>query len=230
MEKTMKKAMMVFAAAALAGSLVASAQEVLSANAVGYVKRAVPAGKLQIVSVPFDNMASEEGSYKFGETQIANDLPAKSAVMFWSDTQQAWVAGTKGAKGWSAGDANHVLAPGEAFFVKNTGTEDLEVTAAGEVPSAATLSRSYANGALGIMAYAFPVDVKFGDTELANQLPAKSSVMFWSDDQQAWVAGTKGAKGWSAGDANYVLKAGEGFFIKPAGEGTWEAEKPYTWP
>lgn len=230
MEKTMKKAMMVFAAAALAGSLVASAQEVLSANAVGYVKRTIPAGQLQIVSVPFDNMASDDGLYTFGQTQIANELPAKSVVMFWDAELQGWGAGTKGSKGWSAGQANHVLQPGEAFFVKNTGTEDLEVTAAGEVPSDAELSRSFANGALGIMAYAFPVDVKFGDTELANMLPQKSTVMFWDENLQGWGAGTKGSKGWSAGQANYVVRAGEGFFIKPAADGTWVAEKPYTWP
>lgn len=227
----MKKMMSLVALAVIGSVVAASAAEVLSANAVGYVKRAVPAGKLQIVSVPFVNMANEEdGTYKFGETQIANDLPRGSVVMFWDAELQGWGAGSKGAKGWSAGQANHVLEPGEAFFVKNTGTEDLEVTAAGEVPDDPELPRSYANEALGIMAYAYPVDVKFGDTELAQQLERSSTVMFWDDELQGWGAGTKGAKGWSAGQANYVVKAGEGFFIKPVGEGTWTAVKPYTWP
>ena len=64
----MKKLMSLVALAVVASVVAASAQEVLSANAVGYVKRSVPAGKLQIVSVPFENIASDDGTYKFGET------------------------------------------------------------------------------------------------------------------------------------------------------------------
>lgn len=227
----MKKMMSLVALAVIGSVVAASAAEVLSANAVGYVKRAVPAGKLQIVSVPFVNMGNEEtGTYKFGETQIANDLPQKSSVMFWDVEMQGWAPGAKGSKGWSAAQANHELQPGEAFFVKNGGSDDLEVTAAGEVPSDEELARGYASSALAIMAYAFPVDVKFGDTELATQLPQKSSVMFWDTDLQGWAPGAKGSKGWSAAQANYEIKAGEGFFIKPAAEGMWTAVKPYTWP
>ena len=227
----MKKLMSLVALAVVASVVAASAQEVLSANAVGYVKRAVPAGKLQIVSVPFDNIASADGSYKFGDTQIANDLPQGSSVMFWDPESQVWGGGSKGAKGWNAGQANKVLNAGEAFFIKNNSDGDLEVTAAGEVPDSATLTRSYVGGsALSIAASPYPVDVKFGDTELANQLPQGSSVMFWDADSQVWGGGSKGAKGWNAGQANKVIAAGEGFFVRTSSEGAWEAVKPYTWP
>lgn len=227
----MKKLMSLAALAVVASVVAASAQEVLSANAVGYVKRAIPAGKLQIVSVPFENIASEAGVYKFGETQIANDLPQGSSVMFWDADSQFWSAGAKGAKGWAAAQANHEIAIGEAFFVKNNSSGDLEVTAAGEVPDATTLQRAYAGGsALSIVAAPYPVDTKFGDTELATQLPQGSSVMFWDTDSQFWSAGAKGAKGWAAAQANKVVSAGEGFFVRSAAEGTWEAAKPYTWP
>lgn len=116
----MKKLMSLVALAVVASVVAASAQEVLSANAVGYVKRAVPAGKLQIVSIPFDNIASDDGSYKFGETQIANDLPQGSRVMFWDDANQVWSGGSKSAKGWSAGEANKVVAAGEGFFIRTS--------------------------------------------------------------------------------------------------------------
>ena len=227
----MKKLMSLVALAVVASVVAASAQEVLSANAVGYVKRAIPAGKLQIVSVPFENIASEDGTYKFGETQIANDLPQGSSVMFWDDANQGWSGGAKGAKGWSAGQANHVLVPGEGFFVRNNSSADLEVTAAGEVPSDGSLSRAYNGGsALSIVASPYPVDVTFGETEIASQLPQGSSVMFWDVDKQGWSGGAKGAKGWSAGQANKVISAGEGFFIRAASEDAWSAVKPYTWP
>ena len=227
----MKKLMSLVALAVVGSVVAASAQEVLSANAVGYVKRAVPAGKLQIISVPFDNIASETGTYKFGETQIANDLPQGAGVMFWSTENQGWSGGVKGAKGWNAAMANRELAVGESFFVKNNGSDDIEVTAAGEVPSDAVLRRAYVGGsALTTVASGYPVDVAFGDTEIANQLPQGAGVMFWSTENQGWSGGVKGAKGWNAAMANRIVSAGEGFFVRSSAEGTWEAVKPYTWP
>ena len=227
----MKKLMSLVALAVVGSVVAASAQEVLSANAVGYVKRTIPAGGLQIVSIPFDNIASDTGTYKFGETQIANDLPQGSTVMFWSEESQVWSGGTKGSKGWANAQANKELSVGEAFFVKNSTGADIEVTAAGEVPADAKLSRAYAGAsALSIAAAPYPVDVKFGDTELANQLPQGATVMFWSDGSQVWSGGTKGSKGWANAQANKVIAAGEGFFIKSSSDGTWEAVKPYTWP
>ena len=115
----MKKLMSLMALAVVASVVAASAQEVLSANAVGYVKRTIPAGKLQIVSIPFDNIASADGTYKFGDTQIANDLPQGSSVMFWSEESQVWSGGGKSAKGWAAAQSNKVVSAGEGFFIRS---------------------------------------------------------------------------------------------------------------
>lgn len=227
----MKKLMSLVALAVVGSVVAASAQEVLSANAVGYVKRTIPAGGYQIVTIPFDNIASEDGSYKFGETQVANDLPVGAGVMFWNAESQVWAGGTKNAKGWPAAQANRSLAVGEAFFVKNATGEDIEVTAAGEVPSETQSTRSIAGGGnFTIAADPYPVDVKFGDTELANTLPVGAGVMFWNAESQVWAGGNKNAKGWPAAQANRIVSAGEGFFIKSATESAWEAVKPYTWP
>ena len=229
----MKKAMMVFAAAALAGTLVASAQEVLSANAVGYVKRDIPAGKLQIVSIPFVNMASDTGTYKFGETDMAiSELQQNDSVMFWDAENQVWNPGSKSKKGWAAAQSNHVIQVGEAFFVRSKQAADISVTAQGEVPDDVSLPVSYAGDkALSIVAYPFPVEQKFGTTELANQLPQNSSVMFWDAENQVWNPGSKSKKGWAAAQSNHVIQVGEGFFIRtPEGGSTWEPVRPYTWP
>lgn len=225
----MKKLMSLVALAVVGSVVAASAQEVLSANAVGYVKRTIPAGGLQIVSVPFDNIASDDGSYKFGETQIAADAPIGTSVMFWDADAQQWAVGSKGGKGWGS-YANKTLEAGEPFFLQNAGTDSLEVTAAGEVPSVEKTTRAYAGGdGLSFIANPYPVDCNFGDTELATQLPVGASVMFWDADSQQWAVGSKGGKGWGS-YASKAVEAGEGFFIKTASEGTWEAVKPYTWP
>ncbi|MBR3583358.1 MAG: hypothetical protein IKO01_07965 [Kiritimatiellae bacterium] len=224
----MKKLMSLVALAVVGSVVAASAQEVLSANAVGYVKRTVPAKGLQIVTVPFDNVATAEG-YKFGETQIASDLPVGSSVMFWDATAQSWSVGSKNAKGWGA-YANKELAVGEPFFLQNATDSDVEVTAAGEVPSTEKLARPYVgNKGLSFVAYPYPCDVNFGDTELATQLPVGASAMFWDSSAQSWAVGSKNAKGWGA-YATKSVEAGEGFFVQSSSEGTWEAAKPYTWP
>ena len=136
----------------------------------------------------------------------------------------------RSAKGWSAGDANRVVAAGEGFFIKSP--TNAEVTITGEVPDEAQLARVIpGGGAFGTLANPYPVDFKFGESEAAKNASQGSWVYFWSIDGQGWSGGGKGAKGWSAGDANRVVAAGEGFFLKEAEDKTTiTTQKPYTWP
>lgn len=206
-------------------------EEVRNSNAVGYMKRTIPAGRKQMLTVPFVNLEREDGSFRFGETQIAKDLPVESVVYFWDGEKQRWNGGIKSAFGWEPAEANHVLQPGEGFGVLNPTIVDVEVTIAGEVPSDLSLTRPFSGyNELSIMANPYPVDVKFGETELASRLPQGSMVLFWEPETQGWDWWMKGAKGWSAYSANQLLECGEAFFIKADYEGTWEAVKPYSWP
>ena len=55
----------------------------------------------------------------------------------------------------------------------------------------------------------------FGRTSFAQEAPNGSWVYFWNDVSQGWVGGTKSTKGaWAPGQSNYVIKAGEGFFLQ----------------
>lgn len=232
----MKKTLWIAIAGALAASVIAaSAQEVLSANAVGYIKKTLPAGgKLVAVSIPLDSMT--EANNVFGRTSIAQEAPVGSLVFFWDDVGQSWILGGKSTKGWAAGQSNKVVKPGEGFFLQGpkAAAVDTEVTITGEVPPDATLSRGIlANKALSSLANPYPVDFKFGTSDLANQAPVGSLVYFWDQDGQSWVPGGKSTKGWAAGQSNRVVQAGEGFFLQqPSGApaASWDAAKPYTWP
>ena len=217
----------------LAGVVAVSAQEVLSANAVGYIKKTMPAGgKLVAVSHPLESMTSSDVT--FGQTSLAEEMPTGSSVFFWNEQFQVWGVGGKSGKGWSAAQAQRVLAPGEGFFIKGNpaATEDVDVTMTGEVPSDATISRAIVgSAALSTVGNPYPVDMIFGDTDLAAQAPVGSSVFFWNEGFQVWGVGGKSGKGWSAAEAQKVIEAGEGFFMKqPGASGAWAAEKPYTWP
>lgn len=229
----MKKTLWILMTGALAASVIAaSAQEVLSANAVGYIKKTLPAdGDLIALSIPLNNM--NEAENVFGRTSVAQEAPQGSSVFFWDEVQQGWSGGAKALKGWSAGISNRIIAPGEAFFLKGAvGGGDVEVTITGEVPDDAQLTRVMSGGnALSAVANPYPVDFKFGESDLAINATQGSSVFFWDEVQQGWSGGAKALKGWSAGISNRVILAAEGFFLKEAAAVTdWDQTKPYTWP
>jgi len=232
----MKKTLWIAIAGALAASVIAaSAQEVLSANAVGYIKKTLPAGgKLVAVSMPLDSMT--EANNVFGRTSLAQEMPVGSWVHFWNEVNQTWVAGQKSGKGWSPLQSNTVVKSGEGFFIQGpkAAAVDTEVTITGEVPPDATISRAIlANKQLSSLANPYPVDFKFGDSDLAVQAPVGSWVHFWNQENQTWVAGQKSGKGWSPLQSNTVVQAGEGFFLQQpaaAPAAAWNAAKPYTWP
>ena len=232
----MKKSLWVAIAGALAISVVAaSAQEVLSANTIGYIKKELPAeGKYITVSVPLFNMTAAQNV--FSNLSIAAEAPALSSVSFWDANEQRWVGGIKTAKsGWPVNVATQIVDSGEFFFIKGplTSTEPMEITIAGEVPDGGTLTRAIpGSGNFGSVANPYPADFVFGTSSLASNASALSSASFWDVDDQRWVGGTKTAKsGWPANVATQRVLATSGFFLKEAGTVTmWTNTKPYTWP
>ena len=120
----MKKTLWIAMAGALVASVVAaSAQEVLSANAVGYIKKTMPAqGQFVLVGLPLDSMT--EASNVFGRTSIAQEAPELSYVYFWDEPTQKWLSGQKrvGPKAWQPAQSNYVVKAGEGFFLKEVGT------------------------------------------------------------------------------------------------------------
>ena len=237
----MKKLMSIAALAVVASVVAASAQqEVLSANAVGYVKRSVPGGQLfEVASIPFDNLAATDGTqlYKFGECQAAEDLKPGDKVSFWVAGSQTWETYTKNARTgkWPQGALDHQLMVGEAFFVQNNSSDVTDVTLAGQVPAEKKIERLIeyeGNGRFSFVSSPYPVDTTFGATEIAEQLPPGSKVMFWNP-VTAWATYTKTARTgkWPQGALDTEIKAGAGFFVQSAGDaGYWEPERPYSWP
>ena len=229
----MKKTMWIAMVGAFAASIVAaSAQEVLSANAVGYIKRTVPAGGgFQTFAVPLNSMT--ESSNVFGRTSIAAEAPRGTTVYFWTLTPTpGWASSTKGLSGWSAAFSNRGVVPGEGFFMKSatTSTIPIELTITGEVPDTDPLAAAVVGSSnLNMLANAYPVDFIFGQSQLAINAARGSQVSFW--ESGTWAQNTKGLSGWNAAFSNRVVQAGEGFMLKEAGVSrVWTNAKPYTWP
>lgn len=229
----MKKTLWIAIAGALVASVIAaSAQEVLSANAVGYIKKTLPAGaKLIALSAPLNSMT--EATIVFGRTSIASEAPTGAEVFFWDTALQTWSGGQKSGKGWSPAQSNKVIAAGEAFFMKGAaGDIAREITITGEVPEDATLVRTIQpSGNLTPLGNPYPVDFKFGTSSVASNATVGSEVFFWDEALQTWSGGQKSGKGWSPAQSNRTVLAAEGFFLKETGTFTsWTNTKPYTWP
>ena len=120
----MKKLMSLVALAVVGSALAASAEDsVLSANAVGYVKKTIAPGKIAAIVYPFDIIdGSVTNGIKFTEMQIANDLEGGSKVHFWNGT--GWDTFSKSPSavvGW-IGLKDKVLEAGEGFFIELSGS------------------------------------------------------------------------------------------------------------
>ena len=236
----MKKTLVIAAAVAMAACVVALAQsEVLSQNAVGYVKKTVPAaGKFAIVVHSLDSM--DGGAIKFTNTSIAAELPIGSKVYFWN--VNAWDPGSLGTdksgnRVWSGSAPTKTLVDGEAFFLQTANTQlvDVVVTIAGEVPADGSIGRSITGSNYFTSAgNPYPVSAVFTNTSLASNMPIGSTVYFWKTN--FWDPGSLGTdksgnRVWSGSAPGKTLEPGEGFFIKnPSNALTWTVDKPYTWP
>lgn len=229
----MKKKMLIAAAVTLTACIVALAQsEVLSQNAVGYVKKTVPENAgLAVVVHSLESMDSV--NLIFTNTSIASELPRGSKAYFWETNK--WGPSTKNTKNglWDGSGVGKVLQPGEAFFIQTpSGSNAVQVTIAGEVPDLSTMDVPIAaSNNLTAAGNPYPVSVIFTNTAIASNLPRTSKVYFWETNQ--WSPSTKGSKNglWDGSGVGKILEPGEGFFVQNASNTlTWTVEKAYTWP
>lgn len=232
----MKKTLWIAIAGALAASVIAaSAQEVHSANAVGYIKRTVPAnGGLEVISYALNPMPYS-GITWFTNTSVAAEMPNGSAAFFWNPTTQRWIGSLKSGKGvWGSVAAAQQILPGEMFFLKTpAGAPAQEVTITGEVPDDPTLTRAVVgNNAIAALGNPYPVDVAFTNMDVAKNAANGSAAFFWNPTTGRWIGSLKSGKGvWGSVAAAETIEAGEGFFLKDFGAGSvWTNVKPYTWP
>ncbi len=205
----MKKTLLIAAAALVAG-VVSSQAQVYSANIVGYVNVACPAGALTLVSNPLDD-----------GTNTANDLvgglPNKSQIQVWNGT--GFSAYTKGAAGYSP---NPSIPVGTGFFVKSASL--YTNTFVGNVvpnPGGNSVTNPLPAGSLVLVGSTIPLSGTFNDVgtnafNLNATLPNKSQVQLWNGS--GFAAYTKGAAGFSP---NPALSPAQGFFVKSASAVNW---------
>ena len=171
--------------------------QVYSQNIVGYKTADLAAGNFNMYAVPFTGVGG--GGFQLNSSAFSGDsfgaggLGAADWVMLWVpaifdyevyykyDEDGLWYA----VKGDNLFEENYPdgLPVGTAFWYQSRGTSDGNITIAGEVPTASTLSATVTCRNFNTLAYPYPVNFFLNDNTQVD----------WSD---AYGAGGLGAADW----------------------------------
>lgn len=224
----MKKIVGAILGLAIIAPMAMAQDNVLSQNAVGFVKVTINEGELALVRYDFENI---DGSTPNLESIVGDQLPNNSAAYYWDRVAKTWQLNVKSARsGWPAQD----IARGDAFFLlpaTGGGQASYDVHMLGEVPgsnnNADTTPVSTVEG--DAVGFPYPASTLMEDTDLGTQAAANSAVYTWDAVGQAWNAPV--LKSARSGWGTLSIEPGEGYFFLSTGGNIDAVEtKPYDWP
>jgi len=230
----MKKLVCLAIGGAMMATVSMAQTNVLSQNAVGYVKVTVPAnGGLALVRMDFNSI---DGSPVTVSTAIGNQLPQSSVVHIWdaAANQYASPSSVLTRGGWVP---NPTLNRGTGFWLQNASAgPEAQVYLMGEVPSAlnggGTTTVNNIDG-VDLIGLPYPVSVAWTSTALSVTLPQGSVLHRWDSVGQSYVSpsSVKTRGGWIPAPGN--IQPGQAFWVDLASNSglfSWTVVKPYAWP
>lgn len=230
----MKKILIALAAIAI-GSQVAEAQltnQVLSRNAVGYIKTTLQTNKLYLLRNDFVGLQAPLAI----SNAIGNQLPLNTEVLLYNEGTQVYrPAIIYGAFGWGLGGTNQ-LVRGQAFFIRMpaaAASNQYQLFMMGEVPDTITAPTTTYNVATGLNmdGYPYPAQARWTNTQYSKSLAINAEILTWNVTNQTYnPAVIKGVFGWGASGNALVIQPGQGFFIRSTNAVSFGEAKPYTWP
>lgn len=229
----MKKTIIALAVIALVAPL-AFGQEVLSRNAVGYVKIDFRKG-LNLVTHQFELMSGDRDVYSL--FPIA-DFPSGTIIQRWDYVNQVYAQSetkvTFPSTAWNPGTNTYPI--GESLWVRipSGATSNSYISyLMGEVP---VNSKSAPLGGLTYSGVGYPVAVSVTGLATALSYPLKSGdiIQKWDATITNYVQETYltfPTAGWTPG--TMMINPGDGIIIRRTGltsQTNWVQNKPYTWP
>lgn len=215
----------------------ALAQEVYSANAVGYIKLVLPPGQ-SMISTPF--------VLPGGGTPTINDIfgtnmPNGSVINIYRPSLGKYdnygYAFGQWYKGAVPGQGTNLIHRGSGFWIKNPGLTNLTLTLVGEVPGAPDFSAEIVNLPRGqsIVCFSFPTVTPFENSGL---VPQNGDVVnVWQPAPTNKYTNYGYAFGnWYVGAVitPLVFEPGKAYWYKnvatPVEGKDWIQPKLYTWP
>ena len=213
-----------------AATAVFAQTNVLSQNAVGYVKVSMAADELKLVTHQFNDI---DGNPQTPSTVVGDQLPFDSQLFTWNglgyDIDDYLAGGKAIPTGWQADTA--AIEPGVGFFLKAAGAADVFLL--GEVPADATIDLTAEVG-LTALGFPYPASQAWTGTLTAANAVVGDQFFTWNGTGYDIADNLLGAKaippGWSNKDK--VLPPGEGWFYNSqlVAPRTESEVKPYAWP
>lgn len=224
----MKKLIIATLALTVVGSSVlAQTNQVLSRNAVGYVRVEAPSNKLNMIRLDFINLA---GSPYTVTNLFGNQLSQGAVVYIWDISNQVYRTESKQLRGWSPG--TNAIRRGYGIFMQSF--SNTQIFLMGEVPDQSTAPTTVVHGLAGLnlTGYPYPADLLFTNSPYFANAVQGDILYTWNVDSQTYNTYSRQLRGWSPADhTNLVLKPGQGFWYqRTAGNVSWTFPKPYTWP
>ncbi len=232
---------------ACAALLEPASAQVYSQNAVGYVKVEVPRGTLSMLRNDFKDM---EGETLTPDRVFGNTLPVDTKVYVWDASQQNYLISTYRIEvgppptfttttNWSS-DAL-VLERGVGFWLQipqSAPSTNYTVYLMGEVPNDQDATISIEDG-LNLIAYSYPVEVTWTNSNLAKSAVVDDAVYYWDDSIQNYYINRYRVEvgppptfttstNWSIPEM--VIPAGKGFWFLTSQTNVWTENKPYAYP
>lgn len=238
----MKKMLGIALGLAMLAPLAFGQTNVLSQNAVGYVKVKVPGnGRLNLCRLDFLPLNPAVPN-TIGNI-VGDQLPAGSNAFIWDPTLNGGLGGyilqNKSARsGWPTAGAPEVET-GDAFWLQTPAADatSYDVYLMGEVPGANNNSETKTIAGLAgfdAVGYPYPAAIAFSNTTLQTALPSGANVFFWQVDNnpQGYAFFNKSARsGWSSAALAFVIQPGTAFWVEnPGAPINWTETKPYAWP
>lgn len=223
----MKKMMLVMAAGALfaASAVQSQADTVTSVNVVGYYSVTIPSNGVALVTPVLEDFGAGTVADLIGD-----QLPSGSSVYIWDRSLNGYVSAGKTRSGWTGTGAANVLLRGDAIWlVPPKDNTQRTVTFMGEVPGSYNLAETttvYSISGADAVGYAYPVDVLWTNTTLAQALPTGASLYTWDTVSQGYLNFGKTRSGWGTANA-LTIKAGQGFWVVTSTPIDWQEVAPY---
>ena len=224
-ERSMKKLSVAMVAAVLVMALNVMAQDtVTSVNVVGYYDVVIPPDGIALITPVLESF--NEGTL---EDIIGDQLPVGSLAWIWDRGTKGYVGSGRSARGgWSG---TNVILRGDAVWVKPpVGSGTNTITLLGEVPgqsNAGETTTVHNISGIDAVGYAYPTDVVWTNTSLAQAAPVGSGLYIWNMVGGSYDTFGKSSRGGWSTPAGFTIGAGQGFWIRSTTPIDWEEVMPY---
>jgi hypothetical protein len=130
-----------------------------------------------------------------------------------------FAAATKRATSWTGTGAAATIAPGQGFFVKNAGADNMNITFVGEVMQGTDMKVNYVAG-FNLLGSLVPQTGKL-ETDLGFKAAVNDVVYVFDPATQGYATSTKRATAWTGGGGEPTIPVANGFFYKAGAAGSW---------